>query len=111
MQRSEIKTMVEGWIQSGLITSKRNSGLSYAEINKEIAKGRLLPTSYRSVIATDLYVRDNFERLVHEGKLVDVRGVQVICGYKTLYDIKKAVANGEIDRIETLGRAALLYII
>lgn len=110
-ERNRTRETIEQWIDSGRITSKVLLNISYHEINRKIAKSELYPTSFRSIVATDVETRNQFESLVTKRLVTDFRGALIVTGKTTLYEINKMWKNGEIIRIDNLGRAAILYII
>lgn len=98
------------WIKEGKLMSKKSTGLSYAGINKAIAKGDFLPTSYESIVATDKEARDKFETLVNQKRILDGNAVKVNKGLMTLYAINIACANGDMLRFSDFGHSIPLYI-
>lgn len=110
MNRNEIALLLREFIASGKIKSKANTGLPYSTINRKIAKGEYYQTSFASIICTDEAVRDKFELLIFQQRIMDGTTVKVHRGYNTLYAITKACADGEMLRFPDLGNSSILYI-
>lgn len=110
MSRNEIAFMLRQWLADGRLIGKKASGLSYAAINKMIASGEFLATSFEGIVAKDAAVRDRFEALVTQKRIMDSKGVKLNKGLLTLYAINISCANGELLRFPDLGHSVVLYI-
>lgn len=110
MNRNEIAWQLRQWIAGGLLKSKKATGLTYAAINKAIASGELLPTSFEGIVATDKTIRDKFEGLVNQRRILDGKSIKVHKGLLTLYAINLSCANGELLRFPDFGKSNPLYI-
>lgn len=110
MTREEIKSKLEEWAGSGLLCSKRGTGYDYPAIKRMIGTGELYQTSYENIVARSEDVRDEFENLVSEGRVMNAAGVMARTGLVTAYRISLACAEGEMLRFSALGNGCVLYI-
>lgn len=110
MTREEIKERLEGWAGSGLLCSKRGTGYDYPAIKRMIGTGELYATSYENIVARSEDVRDEFERYVKEGLIMNTAAVMARTGLTTAYRISLACAEGQLLRFAKLGNGAVLYI-
>lgn len=110
MTRNEIASLLRQWMLAGKIKSKASMDMSYGSINKAIAEGSLFPTTFASIVCKDEAIRDKFESLVQQRRIMDGTTVKVYKGLKTLYSINMACANGEMLRFPDLGNSSVLYI-
>lgn len=109
MPRSEIATQIRWWVANGNIVLRVNQG-TRTEVAAKVKDGKLYPTSYPALMATDIETRDKFEHYITCGRLLDYNKVSVRKGYYTQYAVDKAVRTGELQRIDTFGSAITLYI-
>lgn len=110
MTREEIKNKLDEWADSGLLCSKRGTGFDYTAIKRMIGTGELYATSYENIVARSEDVRDEFEKYVKEGQIMNTAAVMARTGLTTAYRISLACAEGELLRFGKLGNGAVLYI-
>lgn len=110
MSRSEIVELLNSWIREGRLVSKTGLGLPYAEINRRIAAGEWLLTSCESVLCADSEVRELFEQLWAEKRVMDRHACMVNKNLLTIYAMDKACNNGEFVRVDLEGKKTILYV-
>lgn len=110
MNRNEIAFLLRQWMTAGKLKSKASLDMSYGAINKAIAEKTLFPTSFASIVCTDESVRDKFEGLVQQKRIMDGTSVKINKKLLTLYAINMACANGEMLRFPDLGNSSVIYI-
>lgn len=110
MTKEEIKSLLGEWSERGLLCSKRSTGLDYSAIKRAIGRGELFATSFENVIARTAEVRDEFEGLIREDRVMNTASVMARTPLTTSYKINIACADGEMLRFSKLGNAAVLYI-
>lgn len=108
--REEIKNRLSSWVDEGLLCSKRSTGIDYASIKRAIARGELFATSFDNVVTRDIDVRDAFERLVIDGRLMNASSVMARTGLTSAYKINLACADGDMVRFGKLGNGCVLFI-
>lgn len=110
MTREEVRERLEVWAENGLLCSKRSTGYDYTAIKRMIGNGELYATSYENVVTRSEDVRDEFEKYVKEGQIMNTAAVMARTGLTTAYRISLACAEGQLLRFGKLGNGAVLYI-
>lgn len=110
MTREEVRNRLDEWAESGLLCSKRSTGYDYTAIKRMIGNGELYATSYENVVTRSEDVRDEFEKYVQEGQIMNTAAVMARTGLTTAYRISLACAEGQLLRFGKLGNGAVLYI-
>ena len=111
MTREEVRERLEVWAENGLLCSKRSTGYDYTAIKRMIGNGELYATSYENVVTRSEDVRDEFEKYVKEGQIMNTAAVMARTGLTTAYRISLACAEGQLLRVGKLGNGAGLYIV
>lgn len=111
MTREEVRERLEVWAENGLLCSKRSTGYDYTAIKRMIGNGELYATSYENVVTRSEDVRDEFEKYVKEGQIMNTAAVMARTGLTTAYRISLACAEGQLLRFGKLGNGAVLYIV
>lgn len=111
MTREEIRNRLDEWAESGLLCSKRSTGYDYTAIKRMIGNGELYATSYENVVTRSEDVRDEFEKYVQGGQIMNTAAVMARTGLTTAYRISLACAEGQLLRFGKLGNGAVLYIV
>lgn len=111
MTREEIRNRLDEWAESGLLCSKRSTGYDYTAIKRMIGNGELYATSYENVVTRSEDVRDEFEKYVQDGQIMNTAAVMARTGLTTAYRISLACAEGQLLRFGKLGNGAVLYIV
>ena len=110
MSKEQIVFLLRRWIKDGSIVTKRSTGLTAGQINKKFADKEYFATAYKSIIAKDERVRDEFEELVAQHKILDLNACRIHLNLLTLYQVNIAAANGDIVRVPDLGGKVTLYV-
>jgi hypothetical protein len=110
MTREEVRERLDVWAENGLLCSKRSTGYDYTAIKRMIGNGELYATSYENVVTRSEDVRDEFEKYVKEGQIMNTAAVMARTGLTTAYRISLACAEGQLLRFGKLGNGAVLYI-
>ena len=111
MTREEIRNRLDEWAESGLLCSKRSTGYDYTAIKRMIGNGELYATSYENVVTRSEDVRDEFEKYVQGGQIMNTAAVMARTGLTTASRISLACAEGQLLRFGKLGNGAVLYIV
>lgn len=106
----EIVECLESGIKFKKLIPKKNVGLDYHGINRDIKKGSYLVTPYRSILATDEDYQTWFAKCVYDGTIMDFLQVQMRMGLLTKYAVDKACNEGLLYKFTGFGRGCTLYI-
>lgn len=101
MTKQQIAQQLQQWIDGGKMTTKRQTGKAYAEIDRRIAKGEYFLTKVKSILATDKETQEAFNAMCERKEVLSFLDVQLAYPqYKTQYSVNKAAANGEFLRFD-----------
>jgi hypothetical protein len=106
----DIVTLLNWWVSSGALVSKRMMDLQYAEINRKFQNGTLFPTTFESIVARDKEIRDQFELLVSSKRVMSYVQLMVYHDVKSLYEANKRSSYGDFKRYDGFGRGCVVFV-
>lgn len=111
MNRVDIVEKLRELITNGNLQSKAMLGsCSYHSIDKQVQKGTLLVTPYRSIVARDKETQEWFNSMIESGRIMDFLQVQMRKELLTNYDVNKACMRGDMIKFDDFGKGCILYI-
>lgn len=101
MTKQQIAQQLQQWIDEGKMTTKRQTGKAYPEIDRKIAKGEYFLTKVKSILTTDNETQKTFNGMCERKEVLSFLDVQLAYPqYKTQYSVNKAAAKGEFLRFD-----------
>lgn len=107
--KEELLSLIKSWIGNGLLVLRTEQG-DRSDVARAIKKGRLFPTSFASIMATDESVRDEFEHCIDANRIMDSNRLASRMGLTTIFARNRAVQEGKITKIDDFGTNVALYV-